>query len=145
MTGRGEQTMDEGSKASRNPFEALGSIVEAARNMSKPARDLDGAPPFTIPEGGKVNAWRSVMGGRQARIAFPNGYEASIVCHAGSYGGNEGLWELAVCDAKTEEIVYDTPITDDVIGRMTEAEVSETLARIAALSGRNESRSPEAK
>ena len=29
---------------------------------------------------------------------FDNGYGASVVCHSGSYGGNKGLYEIAVLD-----------------------------------------------
>jgi hypothetical protein len=71
-------------------------------------------------------------GGEMARITFENGYGASVVRHAYSYGGKLGLYELAVIDNK-EEICYTTPITDDVIGYLREEDVSEVMIRIQNL------------
>ena len=51
--------------------------------------------------------------------------------NGGSYGNEDGLWELGV--TQDGSLTYDTPITDDVIGRLTEDEVQTTLAQIAAL------------
>jgi hypothetical protein len=67
-----------------------------------------------------------------ARITFENGYGASVVRHAYSYGGKLGLYELAVIDNKGE-ICYTTPITDDVIGYLREEDVSEGMIRIQNL------------
>ena len=63
---------------------------------------------------------------------FDNGYGASVVCHSGSYGGNQGLYEIAVLDSKGD-LCYDTPITDDVIGYANEDKVLDTLHRIKSL------------
>ena len=73
--------------------------------------------------------------GVQARVLYPNGYGASIVKFHGSYGGDDGLYELAVLctDGEGLRITYDTPITDDVIGRLTPERVSELMAQVAAL------------
>ena len=60
-----------------------------------------------------------------------NGYGASIVQSNYSYGGEQGLWEVAVL--KDGEICYDTPITNDVLGYLTEDEVNSVLSDIAAL------------
>jgi len=49
-----------------------------------------------------------------------------------SYGSNLGLWELAVI-GKDGRICYDTPITSDVLGHLTEEDVNSTLEQIAAL------------
>jgi hypothetical protein len=57
---------------------------------------------------------------------------ASVVMHPGSYGFARGLWELAVLD-REGEITYDTPITDDVLGWLTEEDVEKTLQEIANL------------
>lgn len=62
---------------------------------------------------------------------FRNGYSASIVSSPNSYGGPQGLFEIAVLH--NEAIVYDTPITHDVLGFLTFAQVAETLEKIAAL------------
>jgi hypothetical protein len=61
-----------------------------------------------------------------------NGYGASIVRHQWSYGGKEGLWELAVID-HDGEICYSTPITSDVVGHLTDKEVNKLLEEIDAL------------
>jgi len=77
-------------------------------------------------------------GGIQRLYRFENGFGASVVQNTYSYGGNEGLWELAVLkfsgpDIKDYKLTYDTPITDDVIGHLNEAEVEEYLEKIEAL------------
>lgn len=50
--------------------------------------------------------------GIQYLVFYPNGYGASIVQHEFSYGGNRGLWELAVIKGNEEEwdICYTTQI-----------------------------------
>jgi hypothetical protein len=49
-----------------------------------------------------------------------------------SYGGKQGLWELAVLDSDGE-ITYNTSITNDVLGYLSEEEVNETLEKIKNL------------
>ena len=63
---------------------------------------------------------------------FENGYGASVVKHDGSYGGKQGLYEIAVLDSGGD-LCYSTPITDDVIGHATEDKVLDTLHRIKML------------
>lgn len=72
------------------------------------------------------------MGGVQAKIQFANGFGASIVKTPFSYGGTRGQYELAVF-GQDGDITYDTPITDDVLGYLSETAVSEALAKIQAL------------
>ena len=48
-----------------------------------------------------------------------------------SYGGNQDLYELAII--KDNAICYDTPITDDVIGYLTEDDVTKYLSQIQEL------------
>lgn len=67
--------------------------------------------------------------GTQWKFAFPNGYGASVINDG--YGADAGLYELAVLHGTS--ITYDTPLTDDVLGYLTEAEVTEALDKIAAL------------
>lgn len=76
-----------------------------------------------------------INGGIQYEAFYPNGYGASIVQHSFSYGRKDGLWELAVLKGNGEEwgICYDTPITGDVLGHLTEEDVNETLEKIAVL------------
>jgi hypothetical protein len=73
--------------------------------------------------------------GIQYLVFYPNGYGASIVQHEFSYGGNRGLWELAVIKGNEEEwdICYTTPITSDVLGYLQDNEVDELLTQIEAL------------
>ena len=72
------------------------------------------------------------MGGVQARIEFNNGYGASVVCTPYTYGGSNGLYELAVLDSDGH-LTYDTPVTDDVIGHLTKEEVTNLLIEIQKL------------
>jgi len=72
------------------------------------------------------------MNGVAARIMFENGFGASVVCHSFSYGGDAGLYELAVLD-NDGEITYETDVTDDVIGHLTPEQVTETMAFIQVL------------
>jgi hypothetical protein len=69
--------------------------------------------------------------GIQTRINFDNGYGASVIRSPYSYGGNQDLYELAV--VKDNAIRYDTPITDDVIGYLTEDDVTKYLRQIQEL------------
>ena len=78
------------------------------------------------------------MGGWQKIYRFKNGYGASVVFFPGSYGYENGLYELAVVkfcgDGDADyNLTYETPITDDVIGSLSEAEVDNTLLQIEAL------------
>ena len=57
------------------------------------------------------------FGGVQDIYTFDNGYSASVVSNEFSFGGRDGLYELAVI--YNDAIVYDTPITDDVLGYLT--------------------------
>ena len=71
--------------------------------------------------------------GVQATVIYPNGYEASVIrltsyLGAGSYGHEDGLYELAV--AKDHSLTYDTPITDDVIGHLSKRAVTKLLKDI---------------
>mgnify|MGYP001456780392 CR=1 FL=1 len=74
-------------------------------------------------------------GGVQYLAKFENGYGASIVQHNFSFENEKGLWELAVIffDGDDFEISYNTPITDDVLGWLTEEQVDETLEKIKNL------------
>ena len=63
---------------------------------------------------------------------FENGYGASVIKHDYSYGGKQGLYEIAVLDS-TGDLCYSTPITDDVVGHATEETVLDTLHRIKML------------
>ena len=66
-----------------------------------------------------------------SRTQFDNGYEVSVVRSEHSYGGNKGLYELAIF--KDGEICYDTPIMDDVIGYLRPEDVTDVMERVEKL------------
>ena len=76
-----------------------------------------------------------------AKHFFPNGYGVSVVRFTtpygfgGSYGAEQGLYELAVLKGVEEdwEICYNTHITEDVLGHLTEKEVEDVLQQIENL------------
>ncbi len=78
---------------------------------------------------------RSINGGSQVIHKFENGYGASVVQHEFSYGSEDGLSELAVLkfDGDDWNLTYDTEITGDVIGYLTEEDVQDLLVRIEKL------------
>jgi len=69
---------------------------------------------------------------KQAVVYFNNGYGASIVQGPTSYGVEQGLYELAVL-GKKGEINYYTPLTNDVLGYLTEEQVTHYLKQISEL------------
>jgi hypothetical protein len=71
-------------------------------------------------------------GGIYCRIQFDNGFGASIVKHQYSYGGGDGLYEIAVLDSGGE-ITYTTPITNDVLGYLSEEDVERYVNEIKNL------------
>jgi len=71
--------------------------------------------------------------GIQCRIMFENGFGASVIRHEHTYGGKDGLYELAVLDADGE-IHYDNSVANgDVHGYLTEVDVTELLKEIQNL------------
>ena len=75
-------------------------------------------------------------GAVQKLYKFANNYGASVVKGEHTYGGDEGLWELAVVRFKTDgefNLDYTTPITEDVEGHLTDDAVEELLDKIEAL------------
>jgi len=67
-----------------------------------------------------------------SRTEFENGYEVSVVKSKYTYGGDLGLYELAIF--KDGEICYDTPITNDVIGYLRPMDVTDVMEKIQQLS-----------
>lgn len=80
-------------------------------------------------------------GGTQAKMFFPNGYGVSVIragsggFMSGSYGAEDGLYELAVIKGSAEnwKITYSTDITDDVVGSLTESDVSDIMVKVQEL------------
>ena len=84
----------------------------------------------------KISRLARINNGIGLTVDFDNGYGASIVCHDMSYGGplvegESNLYELAVLH--NDELCYDTPITDDVLGWQTIEEINEILKKIKEL------------
>ena len=67
-----------------------------------------------------------------SRIVFENGYGASVVKTPYTYGGDKGLYELAVLGTDGH-LTYDTPITNDVIGYLRDIDVTDVMAKIQQL------------
>jgi len=75
-------------------------------------------------------------GAVQKIYKFDNNYGASVVKGEHTYGGDEGLWELAVITFNVDgdfNLCYTTPITSDVEGHLTDDAVEELLAKVEAL------------
>jgi hypothetical protein len=72
------------------------------------------------------------MGGVMSRIVFDNGYGASIVCTPHTYGGDKGLYEIAVLDTEGK-LTYSTSVTDDVIGYLRPEDVTDVMEKIQQL------------
>ena len=79
----------------------------------------------------KPHTTQEYHGGIQKLYKFDNGWGASVIRHEHSYGWPE-KWELAVLDCNGK-INYDTPITCDVLGHLTELEVHYYLKEISEL------------
>lgn len=77
----------------------------------------------------------SKNGGTQKIIRFSNGYGASIVNHSFSYGTEMAVIQFSNSDSNINnfDICYDTPITDDVLGHLSEEDVQHYLNIIELL------------
>lgn len=71
----------------------------------------------------------STQHGVQHIYKFPNGYGASVIMHEGSYGGRDGLWEVAILD-QDGNLCYTTSITEDVIGYLDDEDLTSVLHEI---------------
>jgi hypothetical protein len=80
--------------------------------------------------------------GLHGLIFFDNGYGVSVVRYSnpltngyGSYTSNDSEWEVAVIygTEKDWEISYNTHITDDVLGHLTEGEVNWVMIQVQEL------------
>lgn len=69
------------------------------------------------------------------RFSVPNhdDMEVSVIRSSMTYGGSEGLFELAML--KNERCIYDTPITNDVIGWLDEQGVLDILEDVQRIYG----------
>lgn len=84
------------------------------------------------------DSWRDVLDGTEHyEFRFPNGFGASVIRGRYTYGGPQGLFELAVLKKRLNKdiwsITYDTPITHGVLGSLTENDVTTKLQKIKKL------------
>ena len=70
--------------------------------------------------------------GVKSRMVFENGYGVSVVSNTYSYGGKDGLFEVAVL-GKDGELTYDTSVTNDVIGYLETEGVTEIMEQVQGL------------
>ena len=96
-------------------------------NLADMAEKLFGTRPTVARE-------HHIKPGIQFVYNYENGYGASVVRFPGSYGHEKKLWELAVLEYNPKkdcwDLTYDTPITDDVEGYLTERDITKALKRI---------------
>ena len=72
------------------------------------------------------------MVGKKSRMHFDNGFGVSVVSHTHSYGGRDGLYEVAVLD-KDGVLTYETPVTSDIIGYLSEEDVTDVMKQVQEL------------
>lgn len=69
------------------------------------------------------------MGGQHATLKFDNGFGVSVLCGNSFYSNGIDTYELAIIN-KDGRIDYHTGITDDVMGYLTEQEVSDVMRKV---------------
>lgn len=73
------------------------------------------------------------LGGIARTLVFENGTKMSVVKHNFSYGGPQGLWEIAVINEEgdfiTQDIWYD--LDDDVMGYVTDLQLKKYISDVA--------------
>lgn len=70
-------------------------------------------------------------GGEHYLVTFSNGWGASVIRNRMSYGGDKGLYEIAILHG--DDICYRSGLTDYVLGFLTPEQAMDTLAAIPAL------------
>jgi len=68
---------------------------------------------------------------KAAEMFFENGYSASVISGKAFYTDEYNPYEIAVM--YDDAVIYDTPITDDVIGYLNEREAEKILQAIKLL------------
>ena len=107
-------------------------VVKLSANISKDeevVKDFVRHPlfkDFFIREAGifapETECWRFSVPGHEDM-------EVSVIRSTMTYGGDEGLFELAML--RNDKCVYDTCITDDVLGWLEVEDVLEVLKKVA--------------
>lgn len=83
----------------------------------------------------KNQRFKCLPEGIKYRIPLKCGLELSVICTNYSYGGNEGLYEIAIMNPRTENLVDVSGIIegfeyDTVVGWLTEDEVREYIKKL---------------
>ena len=72
-----------------------------------------------------------------AHHMFDNHYGVSVIRGPYTHGGRQGLYELAVLymapGDEYSELVYDTPVTNDVEGHLTPDDVTRLMKQVSEL------------
>ena len=81
-----------------------------------------------------LKSTNKVHDGVQYEYTFPNGYGASVIRHSYSYGGKQGLWEIAPLD-KDGEFIGQSLLgwDDDVQGHLTNGGINAILVKLQDL------------
>jgi len=71
----------------------------------------------------------------QTLYQFKNDLGASIIYHQGSYGYEQGLVELGIISWFGDKymLTYDTPLTDNILGNLTQEQAKLILEKIKEL------------
>lgn len=75
----------------------------------------------------------SAPGCLQAKVVYPNGYEASVLTMTGRLDGEEGPLQFDVAVLRGGEMDYSTRVTNDTLRWCDPEDVSEALRSIAGL------------
>jgi hypothetical protein len=75
--------------------------------------------------------------GESSHHIFDNHYGVSVIRGPYTYGGKQGLYELAVIymapNAEYSDLVYDTPVTNNVEGYLTPEDVTRLMKEVSKL------------
>jgi hypothetical protein len=71
---------------------------------------------------------------RQVILQFGNGWGVSVITGPGAYGGREGRYEIAVLRFEVESSTFSI-VGNDVVGWLTEDEVTDLVGKIAVMPG----------
>lgn len=75
--------------------------------------------------------------GIKCEMFFDNGYGISVIQSPYSHGGDSGLYEIAVLGSDGQ-LLYDTPVANDVVGYLTPQDVTNFMIEIQQLGGLKE-------
>lgn len=74
----------------------------------------------TIPSLNWTSRFDDFFNSTQYIVKFGNGNGLSIIRHASSYGGKDGLWEVMLLDAEGEPLYGEFEDGDCIIGWLTD-------------------------